>query len=126
LFHPVHRVFPSPDRVCTACACEFVKFGVHDRSSSSPALPFGFPDPPRPGCSRMSRYNQTHAGYAQTFKLVVVGGGGVGKSAITIQFIQASHLSGPKSATFLNHHCPSAGVPCERTNERTSTIFARA
>uniref|UniRef100_A0A182M959 Ras-like protein 2 n=1 Tax=Anopheles culicifacies TaxID=139723 RepID=A0A182M959_9DIPT len=36
----------------------------------------------------MSRYNQTHAGYAQTFKLVVVGGGGVGKSAITIQFIQ--------------------------------------
>lgn len=25
---------------------------------------------------------------AQTYKLVVVGGGGVGKSAITIQFIQ--------------------------------------
>lgn len=28
--------------------------------------------------------------YAQTYKLVVVGGGGVGKSAITIQFIQVS------------------------------------
>lgn len=28
--------------------------------------------------------------YAQTYKLVVVGGGGVGKSAITIQFIQVN------------------------------------
>ncbi|KAK2718711.1 hypothetical protein QYM36_005893 [Artemia franciscana] len=27
--------------------------------------------------------------YAQTYKLVVVGGGGVGKSALTIQFIQS-------------------------------------
>lgn len=37
----------------------------------------------------MSRYNQSNPGsYAQTYKLVVVGGGGVGKSAITIQFIQ--------------------------------------
>lgn len=26
--------------------------------------------------------------YSQTYKLVIVGGGGVGKSAITIQFIQ--------------------------------------
>jgi len=31
--------------------------------------------------------------YAQTYKLVVVGGGGVGKSAITIQFIQVSTVS---------------------------------
>lgn len=31
--------------------------------------------------------------YAQTYKLVVVGGGGVGKSAITIQFIQVSFSS---------------------------------
>lgn len=38
----------------------------------------------------MSRYNQGNQGYAQTYKLVVVGGGGVGKSAITIQFIQVS------------------------------------
>uniref|UniRef100_U5EVV1 Putative ras oncoprotein at 64b n=1 Tax=Corethrella appendiculata TaxID=1370023 RepID=U5EVV1_9DIPT len=38
----------------------------------------------------MSRYNQTNnSGYAQTLKTVVVGGGGVGKSAITIQFIQS-------------------------------------
>lgn len=29
--------------------------------------------------------------FAQTYKLVVVGGGGVGKSAITIQFIQVSN-----------------------------------
>lgn len=31
---------------------------------------------------------------AQTYKLVVVGGGGVGKSAITIQFIQVLSLIG--------------------------------
>lgn len=42
----------------------------------------------------MSRYNSgggpgTHNGQ-QTYKIVVVGGGGVGKSAITIQFIQVS------------------------------------
>uniref|UniRef100_A0A1B6C1F1 Ras-like protein 2 n=1 Tax=Clastoptera arizonana TaxID=38151 RepID=A0A1B6C1F1_9HEMI len=36
----------------------------------------------------MSRQNGRQS-YAQTFKLVVVGGGGVGKSAITIQFIQS-------------------------------------
>lgn len=36
----------------------------------------------------MSRLNERQ-GYAQTYKLVVVGGGGVGKSAITIQFIQS-------------------------------------
>lgn len=39
----------------------------------------------------MSRHNQGNQGsHAQTYKLVVVGGGGVGKSAITIQFIQVS------------------------------------
>ncbi|XP_023706490.1 ras-like protein 2 [Cryptotermes secundus] len=36
----------------------------------------------------MSRQND-RLSYAQTYKLVVVGGGGVGKSAITIQFIQS-------------------------------------
>lgn len=35
--------------------------------------------------SKSEKYN-----YNSTFKLVVVGGGGVGKSAITIQFIQVS------------------------------------
>jgi Ras-related protein R-Ras2 len=35
----------------------------------------------------MSKTNDRQS-YAQTYKLVVVGGGGVGKSAITIQFIQ--------------------------------------
>ena len=30
----------------------------------------------------------------QTYKIVVVGGGGVGKSAITIQFIQVSKVVG--------------------------------
>lgn len=38
---------------------------------------------------KMSRPNERQS-YAQTYKLVVVGGGGVGKSAITIQFIQVS------------------------------------
>lgn len=38
----------------------------------------------------MSRANENNSsGIAQTYKLVVVGGGGVGKSAITIQFIQS-------------------------------------
>lgn len=42
----------------------------------------------------MSKHNgQGPGGSAtQTYKLVVVGGGGVGKSAITIQFIQVSFL----------------------------------
>ena len=31
-------------------------------------------------------------GYNQSYKLVVVGGGGVGKSALTIQFIQVNTL----------------------------------
>jgi hypothetical protein len=39
----------------------------------------------------MSRQND-RLSYAQTYKLVVVGGGGVGKSAITIQFIQVSRF----------------------------------
>lgn len=39
----------------------------------------------------MSRYNQSSGpSHTQTYKIVVVGGGGVGKSAITIQFIQVS------------------------------------
>ncbi|KAL8603390.1 Ras-related protein R-Ras2 [Nucella lapillus] len=36
----------------------------------------------------MSRNNDA-GGYSQSYKLVVVGGGGVGKSALTIQFIQS-------------------------------------
>ncbi|XP_046553984.1 ras-related protein R-Ras2-like [Haliotis rubra] len=36
----------------------------------------------------MSR-NPDSGGYSQSYKLVVVGGGGVGKSALTIQFIQS-------------------------------------
>ena len=36
----------------------------------------------------MSRHNQDSNSYNQNYKLVVVGGGGVGKSALTIQFIQ--------------------------------------
>ena len=41
----------------------------------------------------MSRGNDAGS-YSQSYKLVVVGGGGVGKSALTIQFIQVSVLSG--------------------------------
>ncbi|XP_067645593.1 ras-like protein 2 [Eurosta solidaginis] len=38
----------------------------------------------------MSRNNASHGGSSvQTYKLVIVGGGGVGKSALTIQFIQS-------------------------------------
>lgn len=41
----------------------------------------------------MSKHNGQGPGgssQTQTYKLVVVGGGGVGKSAITIQFIQVT------------------------------------
>ena len=43
---------------------------------------------------------------AQTYKIVVVGGGGVGKSAITIQFIQVFiHL-----LIFIRLNCPLLGM----------------
>ena len=35
-------------------------------------------------------YQSNDSAYNQSYKLVVVGGGGVGKSACTIQFIQVS------------------------------------
>lgn len=38
----------------------------------------------------MSKNDTNQGGYSQIYKLVVVGGGGVGKSALTIQFIQVS------------------------------------
>lgn len=38
----------------------------------------------------MARYDQINTGQSQIYKLVVVGGGGVGKSALTLQFIQVS------------------------------------
>lgn len=38
----------------------------------------------------MAKYDQNNSPYSQIYKLVVVGGGGVGKSALTIQFIQVS------------------------------------
>lgn len=34
------------------------------------------------------QHNHDGGSYSQSYKLVVVGGGGVGKSALTIQFIQ--------------------------------------
>jgi len=40
----------------------------------------------------MSRPNERQ-NYSQTYKLVVVGGGGVGKSALTIQFIQSCFVT---------------------------------
>jgi len=45
----------------------------------------------------------------QTYKLVVVGGGGVGKSAITIQFIQVSR---PASAQFLVTSLSTGAFEC--------------
>ena len=36
----------------------------------------------------MMHHNHDINSYSQSYKLVVVGGGGVGKSALTIQFIQ--------------------------------------
>lgn len=42
----------------------------------------------------MSKINdRDRAPNHQTYKLVIVGGGGVGKSAITLQFIQVHHKS---------------------------------
>nr|CAD7588307.1 unnamed protein product [Timema genevievae] len=58
----------------------------------------------------MSRQTDRQS-YAQTYKLVVVGGGGVGKSAITIQFIQivprsvlAKHQDTSNELTVSGHH----------------------
>lgn len=45
----------------------------------------------------MSRYNQSSGSQTQTYRAIVVGGGGVGKSAITIQFIQVSGIQIRKS-----------------------------
>lgn len=44
----------------------------------------------------MSKLNDRSSNY-QTYKLVIVGGGGVGKSAITLQFIQVSFYKFPFS-----------------------------
>ncbi len=43
--------------------------------------------------------NHDSGSYNQSYKLVVVGAGGVGKSALTIQFIQV----GPLSNFYLGH-----------------------
>lgn len=40
----------------------------------------------------MAKNDSNSAGYSQIYKLVVVGGGGVGKSALTIQFIQVRNI----------------------------------
>lgn len=40
----------------------------------------------------MSRNAHDSNSYSQSYKLVVVGGGGVGKSALTIQFIQVMYV----------------------------------
>lgn len=47
--------------------------------------------------ANMSRYNQSSGSQTQTYRAIVVGGGGVGKSAITIQFIQVSGIQIRKS-----------------------------
>lgn len=51
----------------------------------------------------MSRYNQNNSGpgHTQTYKIVVVGTGGVGKSAITIQFIQVSREIHKKKCSYV-------------------------
>ncbi|CAH0393356.1 unnamed protein product [Bemisia tabaci] len=43
--------------------------------------------------------------YAQTYKLVVVGGGGVGKSAVTIQFIQPASTANGNLITEVSPLC---------------------
>jgi GTPase SAR1 family protein len=45
-------------------------------------------------------------GVASTYKLVVVGGGGVGKSAITIQFIQVGFFYLHQIKLTLIYHFP--------------------
>lgn len=46
----------------------------------------------------MSKYSQ---GNVQTYKLVVVGSGGVGKSSVTIQFIQVGKVNWPYGQVLL-------------------------
>ena len=53
----------------------------------------------------MSKYNNDRSAYNQTYKLVIVGGGGVGKSAITIQFIQVRRAQTPTGEDFRCLRC---------------------
>lgn len=75
------------DIICPVNPAQFVVRGRGAPPSSVAPVALS---PKCPRVPAMSRYNQSNPGsYAQTYKLVVVGGGGVGKSAITIQFIQS-------------------------------------
>ena len=47
-----------------------------------------------------------------TYKLVVVGGGGVGKSALTIQFIQVKIALDRLSMTFIHEKLIELGLRC--------------
>lgn len=49
--------------------------------------------PPQKSRVKMSKHHQSGPPPVQTYKLVVVGGGGVGKSSITIQFIQVCTIA---------------------------------
>lgn len=65
--------------------------------------------------SEMSRYNQSAGGGpTQTYKLVVVGGGGVGKSAVTIQFIQVRAIPYANDYIELPRHTPTTNRVCSR------------
>ncbi|KAH9642589.1 hypothetical protein HF086_011182 [Spodoptera exigua] len=62
---------------------------------------------------------------AQTYKLVVVGGGGVGKSAITIQFIQSYFVTDydPTIEDSYTKQCVIDDVPAKLDSEYNSSCL---
>lgn len=64
----------------------------------------------------MSKYSQ---GNVQTYKLVVVGSGGVGKSSVTIQFIQVSKVNWPDGQVLLE----LSGETLANAWQRSTIIF---
>ncbi|XP_063696517.1 ras-like protein 2 [Culicoides brevitarsis] len=63
----------------------------------------------------MAKYDQNNHPYSQIYKLVVVGGGGVGKSALTIQFIQSYFVTDydPTIEDSYTKQCVIDDIPCK-------------
>lgn len=60
----------------------------------------------------------------EKYRLVVVGGGGVGKSALTIQFIQVSSVAGFQPVALIWPNRPDAGKPGS-VLPRPTTVYPR-
>lgn len=75
----------------------------------------------------MAKNDSNQAGYSQIYKLVVVGGGGVGKSALTIQFIQVRNIITKEKTSFQlyidDNMCQVNSVTIYYNMKRKKTLF---